>query len=137
MIVPAVAVIVAMRLLAFVVPDENVTCALPKASVVTVPEERIPVSAEKFTTTLGSAALAAESAVAVIVIVFELSDLTLVADAERLRALATGGGGVAGVVVGVPDPPPPHALRRVATNHKPHSDLTVEEILITRTPAAY
>lgn len=138
MIVPEVAVIVAMRLLAFVVPDENVTCAFPVASVVMRPAERMPVSAEKLIATPGSAALAALSAVAVMVTVFELSDLTLVADEERLSALATGGGNVPGVVeVVVPDPPPPHALRRVATNHRPHSDFAVAEILITRTPVAY
>ena len=128
---------VAMRLLASVVPDEKVTCAFPVTSVVMLPPERMPVSAEKLIATPGSAALAALSAVAVIVTVFELSDLTLVADAERLNALATGGGCVPGVVVVVPDPPPPHALRRDATNHKPHSDFAVEEILITRTPAGY
>lgn len=42
----AVAVIVAVRVAMFVVPDENVTTALPDASLVTEEAESTPVSAE-------------------------------------------------------------------------------------------
>lgn len=79
---PDEAVIVAVRLDLLAVPEEKVKVALPAASVVTVWVLRMPVSALRLITTFGVAASAALSAVRVTVVEFELSDLTVVGEAE-------------------------------------------------------
>ena len=133
----AVATIVAVRVLALLVPAEKVTVALPDASLTVLDALRKPLSAENVTGTPDTAALEVLTTVAVIVAELLLSDATEVRDELTLIAEAdgVGGGGVVGVVV-VPEPPPPHALNTVATNHKPTNVLTFDEILITRTPTA-
>ena len=109
----AVAVIVAVLVATFVVPDENVTTALPVASLVADDADKIPVSAENVMGTPDTTALDALITVAVIVTVVLLSDATEVDDALSEIAAAVGAGvtGVTGVVVELPDPPPPQALK--------------------------
>lgn len=134
----AVAVIVAVRLLGFVVPEENVTVALPDVSDTAEPSERNPVSAENAMVTPETAALAASTTVAVRVVVVLLSDATLVCEALRLMAAAAGGGVITGggVVDVVLDPPPPQALKALETINTTKSQTILDEILFTCTPTA-
>lgn len=76
--VPAVAVIVAVRLALLAAPEENVAVALPVASVVTVEVESRPVSALRLISTPGTDELVALTARIVIVLEFELSVLIVV-----------------------------------------------------------
>ncbi len=135
----AVAVIVAVRLVGLVDPAENVTLALPEASLTAELTVRKPVSAEKLTVTPDTAALAASTTVAVIVVVLLLSDRTLVDDALRLIAAAVGVGvvPVGGVVVDDPEPLlPPHAVNMTASIHDAAIQPAFERFLITRAPRA-
>ncbi len=133
----AVAVIVAVRLLGFELPEENVTVALPDTSDRAEPSERNPVSAENAMVTPETAALAASTTVAVMVVVVLLSDATLVCEALRLMAAAAGGGvTTGGGVVVVPDPPPPQALKMLETINTTKSQTILDEILFTCTPTA-
>ncbi len=114
----AVAVIVAVRVVAFETPDENVTVALPVESLLTELAVRKPVSAENVTGTPDTAAFDASVTTAVIVVVVLLSDATLVDDAPRLMAAAVGTGtGVAAVGELLELlPPPPHAVSRLSSD---------------------
>jgi hypothetical protein len=94
---PAVAVMVAVRLFLLAEPDEKVRVPVPVAPVVTEPAERIPESALMFTITLGTTAFPLSTAVTVIEEVFELSDLTVVGEADISSRVATGGTLLAGV----------------------------------------
>lgn len=111
--------IVAVRLAKLVVPDLNVNVAVPSAPVVTVEELTMPVSVPKATTIPGNAALDALNAVTVKVVELELSDGTVVreADKERLAAVAAA---VVVVVVVVGDPPAPQPDNKtvIATKNK-------------------
>jgi hypothetical protein len=80
--VPPAAVMVAVRLALLKVPEENVAVALPVASVVTVEVLRRPVSALKVILASGTIALVALTAVTVIVLEFELSDLIVVGEPD-------------------------------------------------------
>jgi len=101
---------VAVRFVAFA-PDENVTVALPDASLTALDALRNPLSAENVTVTPETAALEELTTVAVMVAVLLLSEATEVAEVLTLIAAAVGTGvtGVTGVDE-FPDPPPPQAL---------------------------
>lgn len=110
-VTPALAVMVAVRLALLVVPEEKVKVALPVVSVVTVEVLRMPVSALKATATFGTAAFVAVSAVSVIVVDEELSDLTVVGEAES-EMDATPVGVLVGVAAAAVTPLPPQLANR-------------------------
>ena len=113
--VPAAAVTVAVRFAKLVVPDLKVNVVVPSAPVVAVDELTMPVSVDKVTMTPGTAALAALSAVMVIVVVPELSEGTVVGEAASVMVVAT-----AEVEVGVVTPLPPQLASKavIAANIK-------------------
>ena len=117
----AVAVIVAVRVVAFAAPDENVAVAWPDVSLTAELTERKPVSAENVIGTLATAALFASVTVAVIVTDALLSLATFVAEVLNVIAEAVGVVGVVGVVdvpvdVELDPPPPPPQAARISSN---------------------
>ena len=118
---PAAAVIVAVRLALYkAVPAEKVKVAVPAGPVLTVLEFNMPVSELKLTTTSGVAAFPELRAVTVMVVVLELSDLTVVGEAERESAAAVAVAPtplVAPVPVVAPTPgPQPVSIASIAAN---------------------
>ena len=81
---------VAVRLARLAVPDLKVKVAVPSVPVVAVDALTIPVSADKDTTMPGSAAFEALSAVMVMIVGAELSDGTVVDEAESCREEVVG-----------------------------------------------
>lgn len=105
---------VAVRLLLLEAPEEKSNVALPVASVVTVAAPKTPVLVPILTTTLGTAAFTLFRATTVIVVVVELSDLTVVGDIDNWR-LATDDDapGAAGSGARNTSLPPPHPTNSV------------------------
>jgi hypothetical protein len=121
--VPAVAVIVAVRLAWVAVPEWNVTVPWPLAPVVTVWASNTPVSVPNVTVTPGTTAFVELSGVTVIVVVTESSDGMLVGEAaSRTDAAFTAGVAVDAVVpvevVATDPPPPPPPLSQPAITAK-------------------
>ncbi len=79
---PELAVSVAVRLALLVVPEVRVKVAVPVGPVVTVCEPRIPVVVARFTTTSAMAAFVEESAETVTVVGVELSEGIVAGTAE-------------------------------------------------------
>jgi hypothetical protein len=85
LMLPAAAVMVATRLALVKVPEVKVRVALPVASVVTDPVERLPVFALNPTVVEGTTALEASTAVTVIVVWLTPSELIVVGAADNCR----------------------------------------------------
>jgi hypothetical protein len=96
---PAVAVIVAVRLALLAEPEEKVVLAFPVASVVNVELANSPVSAFKVILVSGTVALFASTAVTVIVVFVELSDLIVEGVPEIWMPATVDAVGVAAVPV--------------------------------------
>jgi len=116
--VPAVAVMVAVRLI-LLAPGEKVTVtgAAP-VPVVIVGSLKIPLSALKVATTPDTVAFAAFNATMVIVVEFKPSELTVGGSAKREKEVA---GGVVEAVVPLPPPPQPASSVTLAAN-KNHAE---------------
>ena len=109
---------VAVRLARLAVPDLKVKVALPSVPVVAVAALTIPVSVDKDTIMLGSAAFEAFSAVRVMVVIVELSDVTVVDEAESCSVAAVDTTVVVVVVLlaGTPPSPQPERVTNKAAN---------------------
>ena len=111
---------VAVRLARLAVPDLKVKVALPSVPVVAVAALTIPVSVDKDTIMLGSAAFEAFSAVRVMVVIVELSDVTVVDEAESCSVAAVDTTCSSCIVVvllaGTPPSPQPERVTNKAAN---------------------
>jgi hypothetical protein len=126
-------VIVAVRLARLPTPEEKVKVAAPFVPVMTLGGVTTPVSVPKVIRMLGSAAFVELSAVTVTVVLAELSEGTLVGDAERVR-VDTPPGVVAPLPLLGPDAdtgsvelPQPVNARTAARQSAPSSALPVEK----------